>query len=122
LPESIEALSVSDVVRRAIAIVDPDGADAIAPELLLAFEDDDRAALGLGQTLWDELRTTAEGLDPEGTSGAAATAAAVAFFLSTQPEGGADDAATIRAAVRVAWQGETPAHVRDWLAAQGLED
>jgi hypothetical protein len=122
LPDPIEALSVSDVVRRAVAIVDPDAADPIAPEVLLAFEDDDRAAVGLGGSLWDELRTTAEGLDPEGTSGATATAAAVAFFLSTQPEGGPGDAATIREAVRVAWQGNAPDHVRAWLADQGLED
>ena len=122
MPESIDALSVSDVVRRAVAIVDPDGSDPIAPELLLAFEDDDRAAVGLGDALWDELRTTAEGLDPEQTSGAAATTAAVAFFLSTQPEGGDNDTATIREAVRVAWHGDPPAHVSAWLAAQGLED
>jgi hypothetical protein len=122
VPESIEALSVSDVVRRSVAIVDPDGADAIAPELLVAFEDDDRAAVGLGVSLWDELRTTAAGLDPEGTSGATAVAAAVAFFLSTQPEGGPDDAATIREAARVAWHGDPPAHVGAWLADQGLED
>ena len=120
MPESIDALSVSDVVRRAVAIVDAD--DPITPELLVAFEDDDRAAVGLGAPLWDELRTTAEGLAPEATSGATATAAAVAFFLSTQPEGGADRAATIRAAVRVAWEGNTPDHVSGWLAAQGLED
>jgi hypothetical protein len=122
LPESIDALSVSDVVRRAVAIVDPNGHDAIAPELLIAYEDDDRAAVGLGASLWDELRTTVEGLDPEGTSGAAAVAGAVAFFLSTQPEGGPDDAATIREAVRVAWHGAPPEHVSAWLAGQGLED
>ena len=122
MPESIETVTVSDVVRRAVAIADPEGADAIAPELVLAYEDDDRAAVGLGGSLWDELRSTVAGLDPEESSGAAAVAAATAFFLASQPEGGADDATTMREAARVAWQGDPPDHVRAWLSGQGLDD
>jgi hypothetical protein len=121
LPET-DVPTVSEVVRHAVALVDPDGADPIAPELLLAYEDDDRAATGLGDSLRDELRSTVEGLDPERTSGAAAIAAAVALFLSTQPGGGDNHEATIREAVRVAYHGDTPDHVRDWLAAQGIDD
>ena len=121
MPET-DVQTVSQLVRRAVALVDPDGADPIAPELLLAYEDDDRAAPGLGDSLRDELRGTVEGLDPDRTSGAAAVAAAVAFFLSTQPAGGADGDATIREAVRVAYRGEAPEHVRAWLAAQGIDD
>jgi hypothetical protein len=121
LPET-DVPTVSEVVRRAVAVVDPDGADPIAPELLLAYEDDDRAAPGLGDSLRDELRGTVEGLDPERTSAAAAVAAAVAFFLSTQPAGGADREATIREAVRVVYGGAAPEHVRAWLADQGIED
>ena len=121
MPET-DVKTVSEVVRRAVAIADPDGADPIAPELLLAFEDDDRAAIGLGDSLWEELHGTVTGLDPEGTSGAAGAAAAVAYFLSTQPAGGADDAATIREGVRVAYGGDTPPHVKAWLTDQGIDD
>jgi hypothetical protein len=129
LPESIDTVTVSDVVRRAVALVDPHGQDVIAPELLIAYEDDDRAVVGLGDDFWEELRSTVEGLDPEGdppfggqAAGAAAVAAATAFFLSTQPEGGADDAATIREGVRVAWKGHPPDNVAAWLADHGIED
>jgi len=122
LPESIETVTVSDVVRRAVALVDPEGHDDIAPELLIAYEDDDRAAVGLGGDLWEELRSTVKGLDPEGESGAAAVAAATAFFLATQPEGGPDDAATIREGVRVAWNGNPPDHVAAWLRDHGVDD
>jgi hypothetical protein len=121
VPET-DVPTVSEVVRHAVALVDPDAADPIAPELELAYEDDDRAAPGLGDSLRDELRGTVEGLDAERTSGAAAVAAAVAFFLSTQPAGGPDDQATIREAVRVAYGGELPRHVRAWLADQGIDD
>ena len=121
MPET-DVPTVSEVVRRAVSLVDPDDADPIAPELLLAYEDDDRTATGLGDELRDELRGTVEALDPERTSGAAAVAAAVAFFLSTQPAGGDNDEATIREAVRVAYHGEAPEHVRAWLADQGIDD
>jgi hypothetical protein len=122
LPESIETVTVSDAVRRAVALVDPGGHDDIARDLLIAYEDDDRAVVGVGEGLWEELRTTVQGLDPEGDTGAAAVAAAAAFFLSTHPEGGADDAATIREGVRVAWKGHPPDQVAAWLEAHGIED
>jgi hypothetical protein len=122
LPDSIETVTVSDVVRRALALVDPEGRDDIASELVLAYEDDDRAVAGLGQDLWEELRSTVAGLDPEGGSGAAAIAAATAFFLASQPDGGSDGEATIREAVRVAWHGDAPGQVAAWLADHGIDD
>ena len=114
--------SVSDVVRRAVAVVDRDGGDPIVADLLLAYEDDDRTATGLGDSFWDELRGTVDALDPERTSAPAAVAAAVAYFLSTQPAGGSDRDGTIREAVRVGYGGEPPHHVAAWLAAQGIDD
>jgi hypothetical protein len=113
---------VSQLVRRAIALVDPDGQDDIAPELALAFEDDDRPAIGLGESLAEELRSTVEGLDPEGDSAPAAMAAAVAAFLATQPQGGPDETATLREAARVAWGDDRPEYVRAWLADHGVDD
>jgi hypothetical protein len=122
LPESIETLTVSDVVRRAVALVEREGGDEIAPELLIAYEDDDRAVVGLGPGPWEELGSTAQGLDLEGDSGAVDVAAAVAYFLASQPEGGPDDASTIREALRIAWRGQPPDDVRAWLADHGLDD
>ena len=121
LPET-DVQTVSQVVRRAVALVDPGGHDPIAPEFQLVYEDDDRAATGLGDSLREELRGTVEGLDPDGTSGATWVAAAVAFFLTTQPAGGADDAATLREGVRVMWGGEEPGQVRAWLRDHGVDD
>ena len=47
---------------------------------------------------------------------------AVASFLATQPEGGSDESATVREAVRVEWHGEPPEHVRALLSDHGVED
>jgi len=111
--------TVSEIVRKAVAMTDPDGQDDIAVELLEAFEDDDRAAPGLGDSLAEEIRTTVEGLDPEADSAAGAMAGAVAVFLATKPEGGDDPADTFRVAAHVAWHGNPPANVQDWLAEHG---
>jgi hypothetical protein len=119
--EDNEQQTVSKVVQRAVALCDPDGGDEACSQLLLAFEDDDRPAIGLGDTLAEELRTTVEGLDPEHDSAAAEVAAAVATFLATDPHGGNDDESTIREAVRIAWGSAPPENVRAWLDAQGVE-
>jgi hypothetical protein len=121
VPET-DVQTVSQVVRRAVALCDPDGQDAIAPELQEVFEDDDRPAPGLGGSLADELRSTVRGLDPEGDSAAAAMAAAVAIFLATQPKGGDDPAHTLREAARIEWGDDPAQNVRDWLADHGTED
>lgn len=121
MPET-DVRTVSDVVRRAVALVDREGKDQLAPELQLVYEDDDRPATGLGDEFRDELRGTVEGIDPEGDSGAIAIAAAVASFLATQPEGGSDDRATIKEAVRVEWGDNPPDQVRRWLTDHGVED
>jgi hypothetical protein len=119
--DDVTQVTVSKLVQRAVVLCDPEGTDDACSQLLLAFEDDDRPAVGLGDTLAEELRTTVDGLDPEHDSAAAEVAAAVAAFLATNPHGGSDDEATIREAVRIAWGGSPPAHVQDWLDAQGVE-
>jgi hypothetical protein len=121
MENDITTVTVAQLVHRAVALCDPDGSDEACTQLLLAFEDDDRAAVGLGATLAEELGTTVEGLDPEHDSSAAEVAAAVAFYLSTKPTGGSDDEATIREAARVRWGDSPPEHVSAWLAAQGVD-
>jgi hypothetical protein len=95
MEHDVTQVTVARVVQRGVALCDPNGADDICRELLLAFEDDDRPA--------------------------ASVAAAIAFYLSTKPTGGSDDEATIREAVRVVWGDHPPEHVSAWLAAQGLD-
>jgi hypothetical protein len=121
MPDDVTQVSVAKVVHRAVVICDPQEADDACAQLLLAYEDDDRPAVGLGDTLAEELRSTVDGLDPEHDSAGAEVAAAVAAFLASDPHGGNDDDSTIREAVRVAWGGKPPENVRDWLDAQGVE-
>jgi hypothetical protein len=121
MENDIGQVTVASVVKRAVALCDPEGTDDACTQLLLAYEDDDRPAVGLVDTLREELDSTVEGLDPEHDSAAAEVAAAVAHFLASKPTGGSDDEATIREAVRVHWGDDVPENVRDWLDAQGVE-
>jgi hypothetical protein len=114
-------LTVAQLVHEAVRLCDPDGVDEACTQLLLAFEDDDRPALGLGDALAEELRTSVEGLDPEHDSAAAEVAAAVAAYLATKPRGGSSDEATIREAARVAWSGNPPDYIEMWLTDQGVD-
>ena len=121
MEDDVRQVSVSALVREAVALCDPEGTDEAASQLLMAFEDDDRPAVGLGDSLAEELRTTVDGLDPEHDSAAAEVAAAVAAYLATEPHGGPDREATLRVAARIAWNGNPPEHVDRWLVAQGVE-
>lgn len=121
MADDVTQVTVANVVHRAVVLCDPQETDDACAQLLLAYEDDDRPAVGLGDSLAEELRSTVEGLDPEHDSAAAEVAAAVAAFLAGDPNGGSDDDATIRESVRIAWGGNPPANVRDWLDAQGVE-
>jgi hypothetical protein len=120
MADDITQITVGELVRDAVTLVDPDGVDSEARSLELAYEDDDRVAVGL-EGLREELDSTIEGLDPDHDSAPAEVAAAVAFYLSTKPAGGSDGEATIREAVRVHWGDSPPEHVSAWLAAQGVE-
>lgn len=121
MEDDITQITVSSLVQRAVALCDPQGTDDACTQLLLAYEDDDRPAVGLVDTLAEELASTVDGLDPEHDSAAAEVAAAVATFLASDPHGGSDDEATIREAVRIRWSGSPPQHVDDWLVAQGVD-
>ena len=118
--DDVQQQTVAKAVQRAVALCDPEGVDEACTQLLLAYEDDDRPALGLGDPLAEELRSTVEGLDPEHDSAAAEVAAAVAAFLAGDPHGGNDREGTIREAARVAWAGTPPEHVEAWLSDQGV--
>ena len=121
MEDDLTQLTVSRLVSDAVALCDPQGEDPEARTLLLAYEDDDRAAAGLVETLRADLRSSIEGIDPDHDSAVAEMAAAVAVFLAGQPEGGSDREATLRVAAHTEWGANPPEHVAAWLDAQGVE-
>jgi hypothetical protein len=112
--------SVSDVVRRAVEICDPDDVDQTLGRLEEQFEDDDEPVTAV-DNIDERLAIALEGTDYEGDNPAVAVAAAVVRYLAGhlgEVDGGADDENVIRHAVRAQWGRDVPGYVDDWLAGR----
>src|SRR4029077_2969142 len=97
--------SVSDVVRRAVEICDPDDVDQALGDLEEQFEDDDEPITAV-ENIDERLAIALEGTDYEGETPAVAVASAVARYLAEHPgeaDGGANAENTIRHAVEAQW-------------------
>ena len=112
--------SVSDVVRRAVEICDPDDRDQSLGRLEEQFEDDDEPVTAV-DNLDERLAIALEGADYEGENPAGAVASAVVLYLGAHPDevGDRGDAEhTIRRAVAAQWRGDAPGYVDQWLAGR----
>jgi hypothetical protein len=112
--------TISEVVREAAAIVDPDGSDDAITAFFESFEDDDRPTTAT-EDLRGVLLSTARGIDPEGDDPAALAAAAAAFWLSTNPSQADNGDHVLREGVRLAFEGDPPEPLGEWLAARGID-
>jgi hypothetical protein len=111
---------VSELVREAAAVCDPASADDAVTAFVIAFEDDDRPALGV-EDFAGELRGTLEGIDPEGDSPAAAMTAALASFFATQPQHIEKPDPPLANAARAWFHRDPPEPVADWLRDHGAD-
>ncbi|MGN6256912.1 MAG: hypothetical protein ACTHN3_04050 [Solirubrobacterales bacterium] len=112
--------TISEVVREAAAIVDPDGADDAITAFFESFEDDDRPTTAT-EDLRGVLFSTVEGIDPEGDDPAALAAAAAAFWLATNPSQADNGDHVLREGTRLAFRGDPPEQLSEWLSARGVE-
>lgn len=114
-------LTLFEVVRRAVQLVDPDDNDPIAGDFERAFEDDDEPVRGVD----DIERRVAEvlaRLDPATNNGAIAMAGALTVYLAyRRDEVHADPAKLLVLAARAEWDGAPPEAVVEWLADRGLK-
>jgi len=110
--------TVSEVVRDAAAICDPDGGDTAVAALLTSFEDDDRPATA-SEDLAGELLQTVRGID--GGDPAALAAAAAAAWIATNPGQADNGNHVLREGVRLVFEGDPPEPLEEWLAARGVE-
>lgn len=111
--------TVSEAVSRAAVLCDPEGDDGVVTTLIRVFEDDDRPTTAV-EELDEELRTSVEGVDPEGDSAPAQVTAAAALWLATNMDAADDRERVLRESVRLGFGEEPPEHVRLWLEAEGL--
>jgi hypothetical protein len=120
MPTEPAPITLAQVVRRAVDIVDPDDDDPVAGDFQRAFEDDDEPIRGAGD-VEERVATVLAELDPATNSGTLAMAGALTVYLSyRRDEVGADPATLLRLATRAEWQGQAPEAVVEWLADRGL--
>ncbi len=113
-------LTLFEVVRRAVALVDPDDNDPIAGDFERAFEDQDEPIRGVDDIERRVAYVLAD-LDPATNNGSIAMAGAVTIYLSyRRDELRADPAKLLVLAARAEWDGAPPQVVVEWLADRGL--
>ncbi len=114
--------TVSDLVRRAVEICDPDDLDPDLGRFEEQFEDDDEPITAV-QNLEERLAWASEGVDYEIENPAVSMANAVVLYLASRRGHGAserDPQELLRLAARAEWHGDPPASVLEWLADRGV--
>jgi hypothetical protein len=112
--------TVSEVVREAAAICDPERSATAVTALFECFEDDDRPTTAV-EDLRGELLKTVGGIDPEADEPAAAAAAAAAVWLATNPGQSGNGEHVLREGIRLVYGGQPPEHLSRWLEGRGVE-
>ena len=114
-------LTVAEVVRRAVAIGDPDDEDADLGDFEVQLEDDDEPISAV-ENLEERLAVAAEGADVLVEKPAVMMATVVALYLAHRPdELRGDPEHVLRLAARAEWKGDPPDAVLEWLSARGVE-
>ena len=112
--------SVSDVVRRAVELCDPDDVDQTLGRLEEQFEDDDEPITAV-ENLEERVAIAVEGADYDAENPAVAVAGALVFYLAAHPgevDSDEDPDQVIHRAVRAQWRDGPPRYVADWLTGR----
>jgi hypothetical protein len=121
VPRQPDPLTVAELVRRAVAICDPDDDDANLGEFEVQLEDDDEP-VSAAENLDKRLAGAEEDADALLEKPAVMMATAVALYLARRPdEMRGDPEHVLRLAARAEWKGDPPDAVLDWLSARGVE-
>lgn len=122
MPTEPQPVTLSQIVHRAVEVVDPDGGEGL-DDLLERFEDADDPVSSAGAA--SAAQRIAEGigaLDPQQEDGAVQMAGAVATYLAyRRDEVDGEPGALLELAARAEFEGHPPDVVRAWLADVGIE-
>jgi hypothetical protein len=114
---------VSDLVRRAAEVVDPDDREEAVGHLEEQLEDDDEPVTAV-ENLEERLALAAEGADYEIDDPAVSVLTAVVLYLANDRSRGdsiRDPRELMRLAARAQWHRDPPLMVEEWLAGRGVD-
>jgi hypothetical protein len=120
MPTEPAPTTLSEVVRRAVEICEPDGLSGDMERFMLEFEDRDEPISSV-EDLPGEMNTAlergAEGVIDPGLRMAAAITTYLGFRRDEITD---DDVEIMRLAARAEWEGHVPDDVARWLDEQGI--
>jgi hypothetical protein len=111
-----QLITLSDLVRRAGAIVDPTGEDAAVEELVARHEDADEPVRGILDGLEERLLWGADEDPP-----IVMTQALVLYLAHRLDEVDEDPQELLKLAARSEFDGAPPDAIRAWLAERGVD-
>jgi hypothetical protein len=122
MPTEPEPVTLSEIVQRAVVVVDPDGNEGL-DDLLQRFEDDDEPLSAVqADIIRQRIAEGAGALDPQEEDPAVQMAAAVATYLAyRRDEVDEEPGALLELAARAEFDSKPPENVRAWLADAGIE-
>src|SRR5918995_5325389 len=116
MPTDRSVITLSELVRRATAIVDADGLDDGVTAFAARYEDDDEPVRGVLDGLEEKLAWGADEDPP------VVMAQALVLYLGHRlDEVDDDDDDLLRLAARAEFDGDPPERVRAWLSERGVE-
>ncbi len=122
MPTEPEIVTLAQIVRRAVEIVDPDAVDEDLVEFQQRFEDFDEPASALTETIEGRMAEATGVYDPQEESGPVQMAGAVVVYLTHRRDEVDDDPDDIlRLAARAEFDGKPPAVVANWLDEAGID-
>ena len=121
MPEAAP-VTLSEIVHRAVQVVDPTGSEGL-DDFLERFEDaDEPVSSGLAPSAAQRIAEGAGALDPQQEDPAVQMAAAVATYLAFRRDAlDEEPGALLELAARAEFDGSPPEPMRGWLAEQGIE-
>lgn len=115
-----EPITLFEVAKRAVDVVDPQGLDTATSDFLMRFEDADEPITAVGR-LDERVAVVLEGVDAEVENPVVQMAGAVILYLAHRRDELDDDPADIlRLAARAEYDGSPPDFIAAWLESQGV--
>jgi hypothetical protein len=122
MPTNPEPVSLYEIVKRAVEVADPDGADERLDQLLGQFEDDDEPVAGVLDDLESRLADVVSFVDADIEDPAVSMATVMILYLAhRRDELHAAPDRIMRLAARSEWEGDPPHVVVRWLADRGVK-
>ena len=120
MPTEPSTPTISELVRRAAEVCDPDGVEEGVAHLLARFEDRDETVTSFGD-VEEEIAEATGAVDPQQEDPAVTMAAAVVVYLAhRRTEIDDPPERLLQLATRAELDGTPPPPVAEWLAARGV--